>query len=433
MTWYQTTLLVPIAGLILVATAGCAGGGLPLPSGQTSQIAGYWEGPVKTHCAWNLLGPTDSAASEAPASTGIAINGNGTFDFSVTALSVLLPRDRLRTAGDKVLVNPPEGPSWVEVVWSEYTPTSSRMVIHEYRDRQHASGDGGGAPNLDRPGMAGERGPVAYFGAILNKDGTLNYTWSVFSQSSSKSMIESATLHRAPSPNDRAAAAMKDYPPPLKVIQSLTTSRTIKTAAGHQFLLMTPSDKDRDIPIVVVTPLALEASLECAAKTWIYQAASQKVAIVVPSLDYQVYEHLKPTARGITEEAEKIKDCVREAKRLVSATGAYLIGDSKGAVICHMLWQKDNSMFDGFLTNDSWQFEGWVDPPSGDKTRPMFVFYREGYFGDEAKAAERWYRGRGYRVVEAVSRADADNKLRDEMVSVLLGGHPENVQVKESK
>ena len=97
------------------------------------------------------------------------------------------------------------------------------------------------------------------------------------------------------------------------------------------------------------------------------------MAIVVPSLDFRTYEHLGPAAALISKEAKKIKDCAREARRLVSAPRTYLLGDSKGAVICHRLWQEDNSLFDGFLTNDSWQFIAWIDPPSGEKTRPLLT------------------------------------------------------------
>ena len=437
----RTTELLAVAGLILCM--GCAPAqDRMLGSGQTSPLAGEWEGPVTGQVRWTARGlvlPAEGAPSQI---AEIGIRSDGSFDLNRTMLAAVGDLSGLRKTGDQVHIPALwEGQSTgtFRVVWCCYTPTVSQVVIECRPDKAATGQDVEGASAFSGDGLL-------CYSARLNEDGTLGYHHGIMVPPTEESAVVCGLLKRVPpdpSREELIRQIIRDTPLPDHVIAERVERRRVETEAGNEFFLITPRGKSTQLPLVVVLPKDYEfIDAEYQAQLWRHQVDNLKIAVAIPILGdprLGAFSQDQNWALG-KELAEKVVNITPAAEEAVKPTGTYLLAPGHGVLVGHVLWQADNSQFDAFLATEwAWSRREEEKRPAPepeakvDKAKPVYFFWMEprGTGFRSTPAAAHWYREHGFQDLFTVTtEVTGVDKHRDYMAAVLIGQTPDQVTVR---
>ena len=431
----QLILFLAVAFLLVASFGGCAAeeGAVRLGFGQTSQIAGEWEGEITGEAEWSREGVSSRREEFSKGGPmGIRIRSDGSFDWSGTMLGLVLGAANLRYPGDRAVVAVPGDSAErheLTVLWSEYTLTTSRIAILQRTE----------APATER--KAG--GVVLTFDAERNKDGALDYSYTFLPGPSEKSVVRTGRLKRMPSRAEVIREAYKDSPLPDRVVDRQIRRTMEQTPAARRFILIVPRKAKGAIPLLVIVPAWRdEKHAQWYADVWKHQAHGFNVAVAVPVLEDPKYDiWMTPMAdETVAKVVEVVRDCTSQAQKAVRPSGTHLIAMGLASVPGHLLWQEDNREFAGLLTKSEFAYyhkRPWealpLPRPNSAKDKPIWMFHirwSNPEIDKDTKKAVGWYRQHGYtHVTECFTDDFSDNGGRNMMTGLLLGRQVEGVTV----
>jgi len=433
----RATGLLAVAGLILCM--GCASSqDRMLGFGQTSPLAGKWEGLVTAEARWSARGL--APPPEIGQGAGVVIRPDGSFDLNrMTMLGMAGDLSGLRKTGDQTHLQGGTVPKTFRVVWCNYTPTVSQVMIECRLDEATTGEDAEGA-------SASSGSDLLYFSARLNDDGSLSYQKASLSPPAEQSVVMAGVLKWVPPDPSRAELIrqiMRDMPLPDHVIAQRVEHRRLETEAGNEFFLITPKGMPIGLPLVVVLPINYEyIDAEYQAHLWRHQVDNLKIAVAIP-----IFGDPRLGAFGQNENwalgqelAEKVVDVTPAAEQAVKPTGVFLLAMGEGVLAAHALWQVDNSQFNALVMAEWW----WkhndkrrlpVPEPEAkvDKTRPVYFFWQKplGSGFRDTPAAANWYVEHGFQNVFTVTTEVSEtNKHEKFMAAMLIGRTPDQVTVR---
>jgi hypothetical protein len=308
----------------------------------------------------------------------------------------------LRRAGDHV-ISPVDPTKELEVVWSRYTPKSS-MIVVQVSDEVDGT----------------RKTTLAFYSALMRDDTTVSYwvgglptendpelsvTEYHLRRASQEEIAKEHALHGV----SEAEPAQREYPRPTAAYKKMVVTASGPTGAKIDFCLVTPGKPDGPLPIVVCLHLT-EPSCEwdSLVKQWGPCAAELQCAVLLPGLDTVPWLIGEPDRSEAEAVADQVLACIEKAQELVPTDGVFLLSESVGGNVGHMIWQRDNRAFRAYMAWDS-AFREWVtDPPAEvDKGKPIFIWSKLDGFKrvrERSVAAANWYSQHGFRVVKFAER-----------------------------
>lgn len=368
--------------LCLLGWAAWCAPGCQAPAIQ-SRLAGLWI--------------MDAPASEgnAPAHT-LTIRRDGTLDFgSSTAADRAM--SLLRRVGDRS-VGGPVGRERNEVVWCEYTPDASGILIRSTWpiDSQTAS-----SLTLSR--------------VLLNEDGTASYWVScVPTRNIPACEVQRYTLRRS---SARATAEIK------MAVKEAPVATTLGDGGKAEFCLVSPERAEGVVLIVCVGLSNAPTECETHIRRWKGLVAGRELAVMIPQLDTVPWLIRAPDEHELGQVADRLRTCIAQVRSLIPVRDVCLLSESVGGLVCHALWQTGNSDFSAYLAWDSHFVKGTLGEHTS-RTKPLHIWAKRNGLArlrEQATAAADWYSAHGFTDVRFQQVDEIDPKAVDRaIVSVLL-------------